>query len=97
MEARAVTCFNTGNMILKDTNPHQFRFRDTGDGWCLERACDGKDSYDHVRFECKIRYVDSGEPVKEYTNKTICSYKWLVTQSCHADTQHLTKVLIDIY
>ena len=28
---------------------------------------------------------------------TICSYKWSVTQSCHADTQHLTKVLIDIY
>ena len=68
MEARAITCFNTGNLIFKDQNPYQFRSRDKGDRWCLERACDGLDSYTHVRFECKFyktRYVDTGEPVKD--------------------------------
>ena len=68
MEARAVTCFNTGNLVFKDSNPHLFRNRDKGDRWCLERACEGRDSYEHVRYECKFyrtKYVDSGEPVRD--------------------------------
>ena len=61
MQARALTCFNTGNLVFKDLNPHQFRNRDKGDQWCLERAFEGKDFYEHVRYECKsykTRYVE---------------------------------------
>ena len=68
MEARAITCFNTANLIFKDWNPQRFRSKDKGDRWCLERACDGRDSYEHVRYECKFyktKYVDCGEPVKD--------------------------------
>ena len=35
VEARAITCFNTGNLVFKDSNPHQMRTRDKGDVWGL--------------------------------------------------------------
>ena len=68
MRARAITCFNTGNLVFKDTCPYLFRTRDQGDRKCLEPACGGEDSYIHVRFECKFyrtKFVNSGEPIKD--------------------------------
>ena len=51
MEVRAVTCFNTWNLLLKDSNPYKlFRSRDKVDRWCLERVCEGRDSYEHDYF-----------------------------------------------
>ena len=50
MEARAITCFNTGNLVFKDSNPHQMRTRNKGDRWCLGSACEGRDSYMYVRY-----------------------------------------------
>ena len=64
--ARAITCFNTGNLVFKDTCPNMFRARDQGNRDCLEPACGGRDSYLHVRYECKFyttKYVDTGKPV----------------------------------
>ena len=68
MEARAITCFNTGNLIFKEWNPQHFRSRYQGDRWCLVTACEGRDSYQHVRYECKFyqtKYIDCGEPVRD--------------------------------
>ena len=68
MSARAITCFNTGNLVFKDTCPHMFRTRDQGSRSCLEPACGGEDSYIHVRFECKFyksKFIDSGEPIAD--------------------------------
>ena len=31
MEARAITCFNTGNLVFKDSNPHKFTGKYAGD------------------------------------------------------------------
>ena len=64
--ARAITCFNTGNLVFKDTCPNMFRTHDQGNRDCLEPACAGRDSYLHVRYECKYysnKYVDTGKPV----------------------------------
>ena len=39
-----------------------------GDGWCLLDVCEGGDSYDHFRFECKlynINFEDTGKPVSD--------------------------------
>ena len=36
--------------------------------WCMFLGCDGRDSYTHVRYECKFyttRYRDTGYPVKD--------------------------------
>ena len=68
MEARAITCFNTGNLVFKDWNPHKFTGKHAGDRWCLFSVCEGRDSYYHVRFECKLyttKYRDTGDPVKD--------------------------------
>ena len=68
MSARAITCFNMGNLVFKDTCPHIFRTRDQGSRNCLEPACGGEDSYIHVRFECrfyKSKFIDSGEPIRD--------------------------------
>ena len=50
MEACAIMCFNTGNLVFKDICPNRFRTCDKDDRWCLERACEGKDGYLHVRW-----------------------------------------------
>ena len=71
MSARAIMCFNTGNLVFKDTCPYQFRTRDQGSKGCLEKACGGLDSYSHVRYECEfydLKYVDNREPVKDNAN-----------------------------
>ena len=54
MEARAITCFNTGNLVFKDWNPHKFTGKHAGDRWCLFSVCEGRDSYYHMRFECHV-------------------------------------------
>ena len=67
MEARAITCFNTGNLVFKTLCPQKFRTQDNDkDRSCLERACGGVDSYSHVRFECKFystKFVKTGSPI----------------------------------
>ena len=68
MEERAITCFNTGNLVFKDTCPNMFREKHIFDRFCMFLGCDGRDSYAHVRFECKFyttRYRDTGYPVKD--------------------------------
>ena len=62
MEARAITCFNMGNLVFKDWNPHKFTGKHAGDRWCLFSVCEGRDSYYHMRFECQLyttKYRDS--------------------------------------
>ena len=41
MEARALSCFNTGNIMTKCTRPFMMRTRDKGDRSCLFNACVG--------------------------------------------------------
>ena len=71
MEARAITCFNTGNLVFKTLCPQKFRTQDNDkDRSCLERACGGVDSYSHVRFECKFystQFVKTGSPILDNT------------------------------
>ena len=62
MEARALSCYNTGNLITKCTRPFMMRTRDQGDRSCLFNACGGKDSYSHIRYECEFyttTYIDT--------------------------------------
>ena len=54
MEARALSCFNTGNLVTKCTRPYMMRTRDKGDRSCLFVACGGVDSYHHIRYECEF-------------------------------------------
>ena len=62
MEARALSCFNTGNLVTKATRPHMMRSKDKGDRKCLFPACGGVDSYHHIRWECEFYstvYIDT--------------------------------------
>ena len=73
MEARAITCFNTGNLGFKDTCPNLFREKDITDRWCMFFGCTGRDSYVHARWECKFyttRYRDTGYPVQDNAKVT---------------------------
>ena len=67
MEERAITCFNTGNLVFKDTCPNKFKGKHE-DRWCLVNICEGRDSYHHVRYECQFystKYVNTGNPVRD--------------------------------
>ena len=68
MEACAIMCFNTRNLVFKDTCLDKFREKDMGDRWCLFLGCEGRDCYAHVRCECKYyttKYRDTGYPVQD--------------------------------
>ena len=68
MESRAMTAFNTGNLVFKTWCPWKFPEKHRGDRWCMFRQCDGKDSYEHVRFECAwydTKFEDTGLPIDD--------------------------------
>ena len=71
MKARAISCYNTANLVFKTTCPHMFRTRDQGDKSCLFPQCDGYDSYVHVRYHCrwyKTKYISTGHAVEDNAN-----------------------------
>ena len=62
MEARAISCYNTGNLGFKAWNPQMFRLKDKQDRNCLFRVCEGVDSDTHVRYEYQhydTKYVEN--------------------------------------
>ena len=68
MEARAITCFNTGNLVFKATRGWEMPPKYQGDKWCMFRQCEGVDSYHHARYECDwydTKYVEMGDPVAD--------------------------------
>ena len=81
MEARAISCYNTGNLGFKAWNPQMFRLKDKEDRNCLFRVCEGVDSYTHVRYECQ-----------HYDTKYVENY---VNTSVKNNAQFLTKLNIE--
>ena len=78
MEARALSCFNTGNLAMKTTRPFMMR---TKHRKCLFDACGSDDSYQHIHWECEFYdtvYIDT----KKDPNKDNAKFILELDQEC---------------
>ena len=55
IEEKMIMYFNTCNLVFKDTypNPNMFKGK-CEDRWCIFTACEGRDHYHHVRYQCYL-------------------------------------------
>ena len=69
MEARAITCLRTGNLIFKNWASWKFDVKYMGDNKCLFKPCQEPDTLAHV-MECDYyvtRFVDTNQgPTKDH-------------------------------
>ena len=53
IEENMIIYFNTGNLVFKDMCPNMFKGK-YEERWCLFTACEGRDHYHHVRYQCNL-------------------------------------------
>ena len=67
MESRAVTAFNTGNLVFRRTKPFRFKGKLSGTKKCLFDQCPEDDTLYHVMWHCEW-YQEEG--IKPHTSGT---------------------------
>ena len=71
LDARAITCLRTGNLVFKNWTPWKFWRKNRGDPKCLYDPCQEKDSLKHV-LQCQYyttRFYEGGEgPTRDWAN-----------------------------
>ena len=71
LEARAITCLRTGNLVFKNWCRWKFHSKHSGDNKCMFQPCQEIDSLEHV-LECQYyatRFSEGGEgPVRDWAN-----------------------------
>ena len=63
LDARAITCLRTGNLMFKNWTPWKFWIRHKGDLKCLFNPCQDRDSLEHV-MQCEYyttKFYEGGE------------------------------------
>ena len=65
MEARAIPCFNKGNLIFKNSNPKGFKGKYADNRLCTFDVCKEHDSYWYVRYDCKLNLVALNQEIRK--------------------------------